>query len=425
LQLVNGSRVVIVGGGPAGSFFALHMKREAEKANLDLEVVLFEARDFTKPGPGGCNKCAGLLSAASLAKLSSSGLELPPEIIQAELDSYILHIGGAELSVSSQSLSRKIISVYRGSGPYPGIQPLPLSFDAWLLEKARNMGVDVRKGRVQSIIKGNLPSVVLARETLEADLVVIANGVNSRSPLDQTWGYRPPAIETMAQKEVYLSNNSLASSVHIFLSPPSGLIFGGVIPKGRYANISLLGKDLPQDSINQFLDRDEMVPLLTEKPPLLCGCYPKVGISTASGYYSDRMVVIGDAAVARLYKDGIGAAFITSEAAAATAVRRGVSRKDFARGYRPVCQKIAVDNLYGHFLFKMWGFTRRSPFLLNTLKQAILSEANLDQNKRTNTRVLWGLFTGDESYRKICSLVFTIPALRTMIFSFYKAWHER
>jgi flavin-dependent dehydrogenase len=416
---------VIVGGGPAGSFFALHLKREAEKANLDLEVVLFEARDFTKPGPGGCNKCAGLLSAASLAKLSNTGLELPKDIIQSELDSYILHIGGAELSVSSQSLSRKIISVYRGSGPHPGTQPLPLSFDAWLLDKARRMGVDVRKGRVQNITKGRLPTVVLSRETLEADLVVVATGVNSRSSLDQAWGYRPPAIELMAQKEVYLSNDTLGCSVHIFLSPPSGLIFGGVIPKGRYANISLLGKDLPHDSINQFLERDEMVPLLTEKPPLLCGCYPKVGISTASGYYSDRMVVIGDAAVARLYKDGIGAAFITSEAAALTAVHRGISREDFARAYRPVCQKIAVDNLYGHFLFKMWGITRGSPILLNTLKQAVLSEDNLDQNKRTNTRVLWGLFTGDESYRKICSLIFTFPALRILVSSFFKAWRER
>lgn len=424
MKLINGSRVVIIGGGPAGSFFAMHLVREAEKAHLQLEVVLFEARDFNKPGPAGCNKCAGILSAASLSKLSSSGLQIPKEIIQAELDSYILHIEGAQLAVSSESLSRRIVSVYRGSGPNPGSLPLPLSFDGWLLERARKMGVEVRKARVMKILKGSRPVVETARESIEADLVVVATGVNSRSPLDKVWNYHPPVVEVMVQKEVYLSDDSLGCSVHIFLGPPSELIFGGLIPKGRYANISLLGKELPHDSLSQFLDREEMIPLLSEKPPLLCGCYPKVGISTASGYFADRMVVIGDAAVARLYKDGIGAAFMTSEAAAATAVWRGISKKDFSKSYKPVCRKIAVDNFFGHLLFRLWNITRRSPFLLNTLKQSILAEADLDQGKRVNTRVLWGLFTGDESYRKIMFLLISLPAFRTMISSMVKAWRE-
>jgi hypothetical protein len=136
------------------------------------------------------------------------------------------------------------------------------------------------------------------------------------------------------------------------------------------------------------------------------------------------MVVIGDAAVARLYKDGIGAAFMTSEAAAVTAVRRGVSRRDFAYGYSPVCKKIATDNFFGHLLFRLWNMTRRSPILLNALKQAILAEADLDQGRRVNTRVLWGLFTGDESYRKIMFLLFSFPAFRTILSSMFKAWRK-
>ena len=61
MHLTNDSRVVIVGGGPAGSFAALHLLRYAAQANLTLGIIIFEARDFNRPGPGGCNKCAGIL----------------------------------------------------------------------------------------------------------------------------------------------------------------------------------------------------------------------------------------------------------------------------------------------------------------------------------------------------------------------------
>jgi flavin-dependent dehydrogenase len=150
----------------------------------------------------------------------------------------------------------------------------------------------------------------------------------------------------------------------------------------------------------------------------LCGCTPRVAVALAAGIYADRLVVVGDAAVTRLYKDGIGAAFITAEAAARTAIQRGVSRRDFAAGYRPVCRRIAADNVYGHWLFRLWALTRRASFLRDAWGRAILAEAGLPVANHVHTRVLWGMFTGDESYRQIFWLSVSRPALRG-------PWRER
>ena len=40
MQLINGSRIVIVGGGPAGSFTALHLLYLSAEAHLDLDVMI-------------------------------------------------------------------------------------------------------------------------------------------------------------------------------------------------------------------------------------------------------------------------------------------------------------------------------------------------------------------------------------------------
>lgn len=411
MRLENGSRVAIVGGGPAGSFAALHLLRLAAEAGLRLDVTLFEARDFNRPGPGGCNKCAGILSSSLVRNLGTLGLTLPPDVIQSELEAYVLHLGGAQLPIRRPDPARRIFSVYRGSGPRLGAPPYPRSFDGWLLDQARERGVDVRRARVQSIRPGLRPVVAAAHEHMEADLVILATGVNSRAPLDPAWHYRPPRTETMAQDEVPLPGGVLDESVHIFFDHPPGLIFGGLIPKGRYANISLLGRRLPPDAVSDFLEGQGLTSLFPGGAATLCGCTPRVVVSPASGYYADRFVAVGDAAVTRLYKDGIGAAFATSEAAARTAVGRGVSRADFAAGYRPACQRIAADNRFGRLLFRLWDVTRGAPLLLNAWRRAIMAEAALPPAAHVHTRVMWDMFTGDESYRQILLLSIRRAAL--------------
>lgn len=414
MRLDDGSRVVIVGGGPAGCFTALHLLDFSQRARLNLDVVILEGRDYSKPGPKGCNKCAGILSSSLMANLKRIGLDLPAEVIQAELNKYTLHLGDQTLTLQKPDADRHIASVYRGSGPRLGSPDHPKSFDAWLLKQAQQRGARLLRMRAQFIEPGELPKIYLNQhDTLEAHLVVLASGVNSRNPLDKKWNYQPPHIEVMAQDEIPLTNELLDNSVHIFFDYPPGLIFGCLIPKGRYANVSLLGHGLGPSSVADFLRGHSIDKLLAPGSSLLCGCAPRVAISPAKGYFADRMVAVGDAAVTRLYKDGIGAAFVTAQAAAHTAIYRGISHADFVSAYQPVCRHIAIDNIYGRILFYVWASAHNKPSLIKIWRRLILAEAELPPSQQVHSRVLWSMFTGDETYRSIMSILLTRSSFRS------------
>src|SRR5660398_177726 len=47
LFLDDGSRVAVIGGGPAGSFFTYFLFEMAERIGMELAVDIYEPRDFT------------------------------------------------------------------------------------------------------------------------------------------------------------------------------------------------------------------------------------------------------------------------------------------------------------------------------------------------------------------------------------------
>lgn len=53
LCLQDGSRVAVIGGGPAGSFFSFFLLKMAEAVDLEIEVDIYEPRAFSRCGPGG------------------------------------------------------------------------------------------------------------------------------------------------------------------------------------------------------------------------------------------------------------------------------------------------------------------------------------------------------------------------------------
>ena len=87
-KITSGSRVAIVGGGPAGCFFALYLNHYLQEYGIRPDITMYESRDFGGYGPKGCKGCAGILSSSLLENLAEIELALPDEVIQQRIDGY-------------------------------------------------------------------------------------------------------------------------------------------------------------------------------------------------------------------------------------------------------------------------------------------------------------------------------------------------
>ena len=74
LKLQDGSRVAVMGGGPAGSFFSYFLLDMAGRAGKKIHVDIYEPRDFTIVGPPGCNMCGGIISESLVQMLATEGI---------------------------------------------------------------------------------------------------------------------------------------------------------------------------------------------------------------------------------------------------------------------------------------------------------------------------------------------------------------
>lgn len=421
LPLSAGARVAIVGGGPAGSFFALHLLRFARQVSLPLSVTIFERKDFSRRGQAGCNKCAGILSSRLLRGLGELGLHLPEHLIMGHLESYILHLANEAIEIAQPDPARQILSVYRGAGPLHADLPPEVSFDAWLLAEARAAGTEVISANVRRITAGSIMEIETEHRRQPVDLVVLATGVNARLPDIAGLPYTPPRTEIMAQDELRLEMPLTAAEkrqVQVYVGQQSGLLFGALIPKGELLNVSLLGHGLTHDAVGKFLQSPELQGRDGAATQRLCGCSPRIAVSSARCSFADRFVAVGDAAVTRLYKDGIGSAFLTAQRAAWTALHVGISRQAFARGYEPLCRSIALDNRVGRFLFWLWQQSQARPHLARSWLRLLLAEKALPMPERHGHRALWGLLTGDDSYVTIAHNLLHRGVLRALVDTF-------
>ena len=136
LELKSGSRIAVLGGGPAGSFFSYFLLEMANRVGLDLHLDIYERRIFSTIGPAGCNMCGGIISESLVQTLATEGINLPTSVVERGIDSYVLHMDVGDVRIDTPLQEKRIASVHRGAGPKGMKEKKWESFDAHLQQLA-------------------------------------------------------------------------------------------------------------------------------------------------------------------------------------------------------------------------------------------------------------------------------------------------
>jgi len=418
-RLADGARVAIIGAGPAGTFAAHLLRAHAQRVGLGLQLTVFDAKDFTQPGPIGCNMCAGVVAGTLLRRMQETGLEPPPGVVQSWVDGVQLDLPTGTVRLHHSDPEEQMATVFRGGGPRGAHFGGGVSFDDFLLEAVRGPDLELVTEPVTGL---ELPAgprdpvrVSYGRgepkQHLEADLVVGAFGVGGRLARhveELGFGYRRPRTVIACQAELLVGSDHirdrLHGDIHVLNLGLAHLAFVALIPKGDFLTFTLIGyRDLGLADLHAALDHPAVrakLPPGWEIPQHFCHCHPRVVVRDAVHPYADRLVIVGDAACCRLYKNGLESAFSTAAFAAHTVIHRGVSAQAFEDHYLPACQRVVVrDNRYGEVLFGLNRWFGRHP----TASRALLSlfEHPDPRVVRRVHEALWGLFAGSLPYRYI------------------------
>jgi flavin-dependent dehydrogenase len=412
ITLEEGARVGVVGGGPAGSLFAYFLLQMAGRIGFNLSVDVYDRKDFCLSGPAGCNMCGGVVSESLVQALSIEGIDLPGDVVQRGIDSFIFHSAEETVTLAAPYHEMRIATVYRGAGPKGNKSPTLKSFDNYLLGLAAQQGAKIIREKITDVTwDQGRPRLHWGSDQGQTyDLVAGAIGVKMPNPeLFDKLGteYRKPGTRRTSNCEYEFGsdfiNAKLGNSMHAFLLDLPSLDFAALIPKGEHVTMCLIGDKINSEFVADFVKNpavNNLLPENIENSGAICKCSPQATLCNGRHPYGDRLVMLGDCGVARLNKDGIGSAYRVAKTAAVTALFRGISAKDFKRGYAPLCRKIDADNRYGRIVFDVVDVIKKSRFLTRAVMRMARSEANKSPKQRRMSRLLWDMFTGSAPYRE-------------------------
>jgi hypothetical protein len=126
-----------------------------------------------------------------------------------------------------------------------------------------------------------------------------------------------------------------------------------------------------------------------------------INVKAAQNVFDDRVVLIGDSASSKLYKNGIGAAFITARSAASTAIFEGIDKRTFEKYFKPSCTDLDRDNMAGKFIFWFTKLIQKSSMSKMGILRMVAREQQNAHDVPRMSSALWDTFTGSAGYRNI------------------------
>jgi flavin-dependent dehydrogenase len=456
MRLQHGSKVVVLGGGPAGALFAIHLLRQSQQAGIHITVTIIDKKAVQPSGTlpfklRGCNYCAGIISPRLHDALDKSGIPLPEKLICEEFSHIWIHGLWKNFPLKLPP-GQRMYSLFRGSLPRDR-RDRTTGLDGFLLNQARTRGATVITGEAIDIryASSGKPCVTVATASrreigIESDFLAIATGIPSfkdsipeensllRALRRINPGFTPPRIrpalifelkpgraylKKYMNKEIYfiVSGSKKLSLDHISL-----------VPKGDYLTVAMVGDRIdnasfPEDTqkiIHEFLSLSHcraILPHITpHNTPVACSCTPFMVTAPARGAICDRMAVVGDAMGSRLYRDGIFSAFVGAEALAKTIIQGGVDKKSLSNGYAQVTKWLKVDSHYAERVIGCIQTVLKSPFLSRILYQTFATEMkNKSHDQRPLGQALLELGSGGTDYVHVYKKLVRIPVLLSIL----------
>ncbi|MEW6755562.1 MAG: hypothetical protein AB1505_31980 [Candidatus Latescibacterota bacterium] len=458
IPLSDGARVVVIGGGPAGAFFAIRLLRRARALRRTLDVVVLEEKRDLRFYPSapfpchleGCNYCAGGISPRLADLLRQDGLTLPEDLAVGRAESLTVHGDWKSIELTVPR-DREMLFVFRGSRPHRRDRRYE-NFDSYLLLQAVEEGAVATPGEVYHLRcapEARAQVSYRTREgagersaTVEADLVVVATGVNSRvgmgretNPLHRALaeaipGFRPPRVRRATIAEMRLPERAgrlMHGQVHFALYGAGDLPIemSSLIPKGEWLTVALLGRSVDEAGphehlriVERFLELPHVRRLLPRSADLVpgCVCQPNMTVGVARHPWGHRIALVGDVAVSRLYKDGILSAYLTASALADCALDRGVDAGSLRRGYWPAVRRLHHDNWFGAVVFFVNRVTFSRRVLSRVVYQAVVSERKgRPAHGQRLARILWTIASGDDTYGHVLRAMFHPATIRLIL----------
>lgn len=334
---------IIVGGGLAGCVTGYVL------AKAGLEVLIIERGNF----PGSKNMTGGRLYAHSIEKIFPNFADEAPieRVISHEKISFIDEKNSVTMDYAAPADEIKDNRSYT---------VLRTKFDQWLAEKAESAGAAIIPGiRVDDVMtrNGKVCGVIAGGEEMEADVVVLADGVNSIlgeklgmvskvTPHNCAVGVKEIIQLTKEQVNDRFSCNDNEGAACLFAGMPSdGYMGGGFIYTNEDSislgvvfglhNIEKAGKTIPQ-MLEDFKNHPSIKPLVSGGKSVEYSAHvvPEGGLNMLPKMVDDGVLIVGDAAGLCLNVGytvrGMDLA-ITSGEMAALAILEAKEKNDFSK----------------------------------------------------------------------------------------------